>query len=550
MAVFGTERRDVDAPLRQTSDDPVRATLEQRRARQHHQQQRQVAVLLHQLGHEVERTVIGPVQVVEQHDQWRVVARRKPAQHFPGGLERAVADLPAVTQHAAQQWAGREVEPDQVAEQVRRQLAFVLEQRRHAVDELAPRELQAVAVGDLEAPRDQVAQQSVRSQHPVGLGSAEQQPERPRMRLQCILKLGQQATFAEAGIADDDESLQPTFDQHRLEALVERRQLSRSPDHRRLQPVDAARGHAEGARLDTLHEVSQEWLVVALDGERRLLFDVEHTANVTVGVSGDAQPAGRRGLLHARGDVHRGAHRGVLGLDAATDEHAAGVHAHAHLEAGDTVLLRDLPRMPLAFFEQGQTGAHGALGVVLAGTVGAERGEQAVAHETQHPALVSPDHGSKPLQRVVDDGVRVFGVELPADRGRADDIGEQNADHPEMSGLAAIGHVEPAQLGPQRRQRQLDHVLAEHRALGQQRADPGFELFALAHRTAFVLRTRVLAQNLNGPLRGPRRPGGLMAPPPRASQACPEPPRRARALAPRSGRTCSTPAGRPGRAAG
>ena len=46
----------------------------------------------------------------------------------------------------------------------------------------------------------------------------------------------------------------------------------------------------------------------------------------------DAQCAGRRGLLHARGDVDGDAADGAFGIDAAAEQHAAGVDADADVE--------------------------------------------------------------------------------------------------------------------------------------------------------------------------------------------------------------------------
>ena len=107
----------------------------------------------------------------------------------------------------------------------------------------------------------------------------------------------------------------------------------------------------------------------------------------------DAQGSGWRGLLHARGDVDRDAADAAVGIDAAAEQHTAGVDADANIEAVVAVRGLHLGAEHLAEFEQGQAAAHGALGVVFAGLVGAEGGQDAVARVLQHLASMCLDDG-------------------------------------------------------------------------------------------------------------------------------------------------------------
>ena len=104
--------------------------------------------------------------------------------------------------------------------------------------------------------------------------------------------------------------------------------------------------------------------------------------------------AGRRGLLHARGDVDGDAADAAVGIDAAAEQHAAGVDADAHVEAGVAVRGLHFGAERLAEFEQRQPATHRALGVVFARFVGAEGGQHAVAGVLQHLAAVRLDDGS------------------------------------------------------------------------------------------------------------------------------------------------------------
>ena len=87
-----------------------------------------------------------------------------------------------------------------------------------------------------------------------------------------------------------------------------------------------------------------------------------------------------------------------------------------------------LPRRALAEFEQGQAAAHGAFGVVLAGLVGTEGGQHVVAGVLQHLAAVGLDDRGAARQGTVHHGADGFGVEVLGERGRADDVEEQDAD--------------------------------------------------------------------------------------------------------------------------
>ena len=126
-------------------------------------------------------------------------------------------------------------------------------------------------------------------------------------------------------------------------------------------------------------QVALHRLVDALHLQRRLRLDVEHPAHQRIGVVADAQRAGRRSLFHAGGDVDRDAADGALGIDAAAQQHAAGVDADAHVEAYVAVRGLHFAAEHAAELEQRQTAAHRALGIVLAGIAGTEHRQQVVA---------------------------------------------------------------------------------------------------------------------------------------------------------------------------
>ena len=199
----------------------------------------------------------------------------------------------------------------------------------------------------------------------------------------------------------------------------------------------------------------------------------------------DAQGAGRRGLLHARGDVHRDAANAAFGIHAAAEQHAAGVDADADVEGVVTVRSPHFGAEHLAELEQGQAAAHGTLGIVFAGFVGAEHGQDVVAGVLQHLAGVRLDDGRPARQGVVHDGADRLGVEVLRERGRADHVQEQDADLPEglcRHRTALQSRGQRRELGARSRQQRFDHRISQHRPLTFQGGDRGFELLLLRHR--------------------------------------------------------------------
>jgi hypothetical protein len=115
------------------------------------------------------------------------------------------------------------------------------EQRHHALLELAARGLDAVVVGDLEAPGEDVAQEAERLALRLRRGVAAEEDEAFRARVAPARELVEQAALAEAGIGHDADRGEAAVDEQPLEGLLQRLELGVAADH--------ARGHAFDARL-------------------------------------------------------------------------------------------------------------------------------------------------------------------------------------------------------------------------------------------------------------------------------------------------------------
>jgi hypothetical protein len=262
---------------------------------------------------------------------------------------------------------------------------------------------------------------------------------------------------------------------HAVERRLQRGELGVAADHAGLHAFDAARRHPEGAGLGAQHEIAAHRCLDALHRERRLRLDVEDAAHVAVGVVADPQRAGRRGLLHARRDVDRLAADAALLVDAAAEQHAAGVDADAHAGASEAMRRLDLGAQRGAELEQGEAAADRALGIVLGGLVGAERGEQVVAGVLQNLAAVRRDDPTAARQHAVHHRGDRLGVEVLAERGGADHVEKEDADLAERLGRLLRGLAQRREPSLQAAQCHVDHLVAELPALCLERDDARLE---------------------------------------------------------------------------
>ena len=203
--------------------------------------------------------------------------------------------------------------------------------------------------------------------------------------------------------------------------------------------------------------------------------------HLALGVGADAHGPDRRRLFHPRRHVDAEAADAALGVDAATQQHAAGVHADANVEAGVAVALKHGLTLRAAFGQQGQAGVNGAFGVVFQGHLGTEDRQQVVAGVLQHLAMVGQHDGGEARQRAVDHRMNVLGVQILTQRGGADDVEKQDAHL--LQRLPALGvrcsRLQREALFAQRGQRGVDHRVADQRTLRFQCSDGGFDLLQL-----------------------------------------------------------------------
>ena len=156
-----------------------------------------------------------------------------------------------------------------------------------------------------------------------------------------------------------------------------------------------------------------------------------HSCDLALRLGADHDAAVGRELLQPRGDVGGVAKRvvavGALVLVGQHDRARVERDAHGQLDA---VAAAQLLAVGADRVLDRERRAHGALGVVLVPDGSAEHGEQPVAEQLRHGAVEAPHLGPDQRDDLVEQELGTLRPEPLADRGRADDVGEQDRDDP------------------------------------------------------------------------------------------------------------------------
>ena len=148
------------------------------------------------------------------------------------------------------------------------------------------------------------------------------------------------------------------------------------------------------------------------------------------GVGGDEDRAGDRHLLHAPGEVGGLSHRRVVHMQVAADrahDDLAGVDAHPHLD-GHALSTPHLVGVAPHGFLQAQRRVARAHRVVLVGERGAEEGHDAISQHLVHGALVLVNGVHHEREDRVEKGARLLGIPVGEQLGRALEVGEEHGD--------------------------------------------------------------------------------------------------------------------------
>ena len=245
-------------------------------------------------------------------------------------------------------------------------------------------------------------------------------------------QLREEPALAHPGLTDDarDTTLAGLGD---LEGLNELTELGIAADHRRAHAGEAT--CVRSAFLEASNLVRTDGLGLAFEFELADVDRLDEQTDEAVGGGGDEHASRAGGSLHARRDIDRIAHSGVLGSGRGaddTDDDRSGVDADSHFEL---VGLRQMLGGVELFdgSDEIEAAADGALGVVLVGGRGAEKGEDAVPHEPGDGSVIALDRAVHPLERLADEGSPVLGIETFCNSSRSCDVGKEHGDRPTLA---------------------------------------------------------------------------------------------------------------------
>ena len=175
----------------------------------------------------------------------------------------------------------------------------------------------------------------------------------------------------------------------------------------------------------------------------------------------DEDGSGRRQRLQACCEVDHIAHRCIrIGAGDRADDHFAGVDADSQFEFRAEIglgvgELRDR-RVHL------HRGPNGPIRIVFVGDGGSEDGENTVAEDLVDPSAERGDVVLQPLEGAIDETLHTLGVQFLAERGVADDVGEDHRDDPALlcrraEHLVPTERAEPCSFGERPRTGDAGH---------------------------------------------------------------------------------------------
>ena len=321
-------------------------------------EQGDLAGVLHQVAHEGQGRLAGPVQVLED-DHRRRVGGDDLEEALPGGevlLARS---------------AGR-LQTEQRAQAGGQPLAVVDAGQR--VGELGLDRGHLVALDHAELLLDDLAQRPERQAVAVGRAAALAPAHDGRTAVDVAQELEHESRLAYAGLADDHRELRLRRGSHLLQQPSQDAELDLAVDERRRELLARVDAHA---RDRAAHQPALDRGTLALHGRgveprvvdraRRerlggLAHDDAHRRRQLLQTGGRVDGvADQKALAGARQDVE--AHHGHAGVDA---------DPHLLLPAGDARQVGDA-------VAQAQRGVHGPLGVVFVGGRHAEDADHGVA---------------------------------------------------------------------------------------------------------------------------------------------------------------------------
>ncbi len=366
---------------------------------------------------QLEGRLVGPVQVLEDEADGLLLGEL--ADELVEGFEGGGLDALAVQLADALRGIGLQREVQEVGEERVDLLGLLAEELGELGLELQP----DARLGRRGADAEPLAQEV--PDRPVG--------ERLRVGDRAAFDETDAVAVAASHLPDEPRLADARLAHHRDDRAAALDKAFHDPlEHAQLEVTADDRvcglGMLHLARTDDL--VDAELFGDALELRGLELLDLEAVLDLALGGRADHDAAFRGDVLQARRDVDRVAER-VPGIAVAVRLHAdddgARVDSDPYGEL-DAVGILHLLRVGLHGALDRERSPDGALRVVLVGYRRAEKGEHLVAHELRDCPLVAAHLLRHETHDLVDQELGALGTELLADRGRADDVGDQRRD--------------------------------------------------------------------------------------------------------------------------
>ena len=455
---FVTERLEREGDRVAASGSPVRPPIEQVRARERHDEDRMGTAPLEHVVDEVEKARIGPLEVLEEEDRQALVGDA--LEERPPRREQLLA-LAGAALLDAEQLEKTRLDPASLL-----RVGDVLGDG--GGDPLARRR-RVVGLGQPGPLPDHLAERPERDALAVG-GRASLVPvDVLDDAVDVLVELPAQAGLADPGHPDERHQPGSALARGRVQQLLEDPHLGVASNERRLERLAAVRAapHRDDAirapRADRQLLPLEHLLAGGLEGDRHRCG--AHRPLV------DEEAAGRRRGLESRSGVDHVA--GDHALARRADRHGglAGRDARPQLE----VRRIDLGAQLTDREDQLESGANGALGIILVGGRRAERGHDGVTDELLDDAAVSLDDLARHLEVAGQQLADVLGIAGLGQAREAHEVGEEDRDQPPLR--HAEGRVLRGRIGRRGRGRWLGEggstFAAEEVAGGGRRAARG-----------------------------------------------------------------------------
>ena len=413
---FVVERLQVEGEEVAAAGAPAGPVVEQLRAGQRHDEDRDVEAPVEHVVDEVEHARVGPVEVLEEQRD-RAVAGDSLEVRPPRG------------EHPLRAAFGRITDPEQGEEGGFDPAGLVLvgDEALDRGGDLRSRGLLVIGFEQVGPGADHLAEGPEGKPLPVRRGAAFVPEDGVDDAVDVFQELPREAALANAGLPGDRHEPNPAVAGRGVEQVLEEPQLGVAADERGLEAVLAAA--ATALRNDPYGPPGRYGSGLALEVLLVDRFERNRDAGRPLGGLADQHGAGRRGGLQTG-----------RGVDEVARHHPLTSRAERHggLAGQDPSPCLEPRTQPMDGVDELERGSDRSLGIVLVGDGRAPQGHDSVADEFLDDPTVALDHLAREIEIARQQLADVLGVAALGHRGEADEVGEEDRDE---SSLGDAGFI-------------------------------------------------------------------------------------------------------------